>query len=222
MYHAGVQVKFDAHQGINHEKAVMLYSQHTSIIGSSNWTSPSTDSQREHNYFTMKALVFDWLEAQFKRKWNNTTGNIETKAFVPLPPGRAGLRLAGQRRDGSPTSGVSLKWNGGLWAQILRHLLRNHAEPAAPCREPAARPDPVRDRLSHLRACRRCSRARSTTGRSCRRRWRSCRAPGRSGASPRPARPVVVAARCPRPGRTPTLAMLASPAAPAIPRRHSR
>src|SRR5437867_5608527 len=56
---------------IDHEKAVMLLSQRLSIFGSSNWTSPSTDTQREHNYFTTKPWGFDWLDAQFNRKWNN-------------------------------------------------------------------------------------------------------------------------------------------------------
>jgi hypothetical protein len=118
MYHAGVQVKLDAHLGINHEKAVILYNQHTSIIGSSNWTSPSTSSQREHNYFTTRDLVFDWLTAQFERKWNNSTGNAETKDFVPLPPGTPTYATPANMATQMPTSGVSLKWNGGLWGQI--------------------------------------------------------------------------------------------------------
>jgi regulation of enolase protein 1 (concanavalin A-like superfamily)/phosphatidylserine/phosphatidylglycerophosphate/cardiolipin synthase-like enzyme len=118
MFHAGVQVKLDAHQGIDHEKAVILYGQATSIIGSSNWTSPSSDTQREHNYFTTKPFVFDWLKAQFERKWNNSTGNTETKAFVPLPPGTPAYRTPANGVTGRPTTGMVLKWNGGLWGQM--------------------------------------------------------------------------------------------------------
>ncbi len=65
MYNAGVQVRFDGHQGINHEKAVLLRGTGMSIFGSSNWTSPSSDTQREHNLFTTKQWIYDWLEAQF-------------------------------------------------------------------------------------------------------------------------------------------------------------
>ena len=43
------QVRFDGHQGINHEKAVLLQGTGLTIFGSSNWTSPSSDTQREHN-----------------------------------------------------------------------------------------------------------------------------------------------------------------------------
>jgi regulation of enolase protein 1 (concanavalin A-like superfamily)/phosphatidylserine/phosphatidylglycerophosphate/cardiolipin synthase-like enzyme len=118
MYHAGVKVKLDAHQGIDHEKAVILYGQATSIIGSSNWTSPSTNSQREHNYFTVKPLVFNWLKDQFNRKWNNSTGHSETKDFVPLPPGTPKIVSPANGAIDRPTTGLSLRWDGGLWGQI--------------------------------------------------------------------------------------------------------
>jgi len=120
MYHAGVKVKLDAHQGIDHEKAVILYGQATSIIGSSNWTSPSTSSQREHNYFTVKPFVFTWLKDQFNRKWNNSnpSGNAETKAFVPLPPSAPKIVSPANGATAVPTTGQSLTWNGGLWGQI--------------------------------------------------------------------------------------------------------
>ena len=118
MYHAGVQVKFDAHQGIDHEKAILLYGLGLSIFGSSNWTSPSTSSQREHNYFTDKQWIFDWLQAQFERKWNNSTGNAETKPFVPLPPGVPSYASPANQAAQQPVSGMVLKWNGGLWGQL--------------------------------------------------------------------------------------------------------
>ena len=57
MYNAGVQVRLEDHQGINHAKGILLYSQGMSIFGSSNWTSPSTDSQREHNMFTTQPWI---------------------------------------------------------------------------------------------------------------------------------------------------------------------
>jgi len=116
MYNAGVQVRLDDHQGINHEKAVLLRGLGLSIFGSSNWTSPSTDSQREHNMFTTQAWVFDWLESQFTRKWTNGHGTTETRAFVPLPPDQPVYDFPANDAAGIATSGISLSWNAGLWA----------------------------------------------------------------------------------------------------------
>ena len=118
MYHAGVQVRLDAHQGIDHAKLVLLYQQAMSIFGSSNWTSPSSDSQREHNYFTTKAFIFNWAKAQFNRKWSNSAGFTETKAFVPLPPTAPSYKSPSNAATAVPTSGASLTWNGGLWAHV--------------------------------------------------------------------------------------------------------
>jgi len=116
MYSAGVQVRLDAHQGINHEKAVLLRGSGMSIFGSSNWTSPSSDSQREHNLFTTKTWIFNWLEAQFQRKWTNATGFSETKPFVPLGPDQPEYNLPGNGATGVATTGVSLSFDAGLWA----------------------------------------------------------------------------------------------------------
>jgi phosphatidylserine/phosphatidylglycerophosphate/cardiolipin synthase-like enzyme/regulation of enolase protein 1 (concanavalin A-like superfamily) len=116
MYNAGVRVRFDGHLGINHEKLVLLRGTSMSIFGSSNWTSPSSDSQREHNMFTTKQWMYDWLEAQFERKWNNSTGHQETKPFVPLPPDIPAYHLPADGTTGMPTTGVTLSWDAGLWA----------------------------------------------------------------------------------------------------------
>ena len=118
MYHAGVQVRLDAHEGIDHAKLVMLYHQGMSIFGSSNWTSASTDAQREHNYFTTKPWIFTWAKTQFNRKWSNSAGFTETKAFVPLPPTKPSYVSPANAEAGVPATGASLKWNGGLWAHV--------------------------------------------------------------------------------------------------------
>jgi uncharacterized protein (DUF2141 family) len=116
MYHAGVQVRLDDHQGINHAKGVLLYSQGMSIFGSSNWTSPSSDSQREHNMFTTQSWIFTWLHNLFDRKWTNGHGTPETKAFVPLPPDAPVYQFPASGATGIATTGVSLSWYAGLWA----------------------------------------------------------------------------------------------------------
>ena len=118
MYQAGVQVRLDGHQGIDHAKGVNLYSQGLSIFGSSNWTSPSSDSQREHNYFTVQPWIFQWMTSTFNRKWTNGQGYTETKPFVPLPPDVPAYNAPANGATAQPTSGVTLSWNGGLWGQI--------------------------------------------------------------------------------------------------------
>ena len=116
MYAAGVQVRLDGHQGINHEKAVVLQGTGMTIFGSSNWTSPSSDTQREHNMFTTKPWIYDWVENQFNRKWSNQTGYTETKPFVPLPPDVPVYHQPANGATGLGTSGVSLVFHAGLWA----------------------------------------------------------------------------------------------------------
>ena len=118
MYHAGAQVRTDAHLGINHEKAIILYSTQTAIFGSSNWTSPSTDSQREHNMFTTQSWIFDWLQNQFDRKWTNGSGYPESQPFTPLPPDTPIYNAPSNNGTAVPLTGVSLSWNAGLWGQL--------------------------------------------------------------------------------------------------------
>ena len=118
MYQAGVKVRFDGHQGINHAKLVMLRGTSVSIFGSSNWTSPSSDSQREHNMFTSQPWIYDYLEALFERKWTNGHGEVETKPFVPLPPDHPAYNLPANNAVNVPTTGVSLSFYAGLWAHL--------------------------------------------------------------------------------------------------------
>ena len=129
MYHAGVTVRIDAHQGINHEKLVMLHGQGMTIFGSSNWTSPSTDSQREHNMFTTQAWIFAWAQNQFDRKWNNGSGLAESQPFTPLPPDAPVYHLPASGATGVPTGGVSLSWNAGPWGQLYDIYLGTSPDP---------------------------------------------------------------------------------------------
>ena len=88
MFAAGIPMRVRASEGENHDKLVLLYAQGLTIFGSSNWTSPSANSQQEHNYFTNKNWIFVWFQDQFDRKWNNSSpsGTAETEPFVPLGP----------------------------------------------------------------------------------------------------------------------------------------
>jgi phosphatidylserine/phosphatidylglycerophosphate/cardiolipin synthase-like enzyme len=117
MYAAGIPLRWRGHDGNNHEKLVLLYSQNMTIFGSSNWTTASANSQQEHNYFTTKNGIFQWFAAQFDRMWHNANPlrEIETAPFVPLPPDapRYGSPGDGTQLPGMP---ATLSWFGGPWA----------------------------------------------------------------------------------------------------------
>ena len=116
LYMAGIQIRHRAHQGFLHQKSTLLYSQGMTIFGSSNWTIESNKSQYEHNYFTTKAWFFTWFKNNFNRKWGNTTGNVETTAFVPLPPDAPIYVSPAHGTTGVSTStAVSLSWKPGPW-----------------------------------------------------------------------------------------------------------
>jgi len=117
---AGIPVKVPAHDGINHQKTVLLYGQGLTIFGSSNWTGASAASQAEHNYFTKKTWFFNWFVDQFERKWNNTnpSGVDESKPFVPLPPDKPVYHAVADGAVGVPTASQKLTWYGGPWAHI--------------------------------------------------------------------------------------------------------
>ena len=116
LYMAGVQIRHRAHMGLNHQKLTLLYGQRMSVLGSSNWTSPSGEYQEEHNYFTTKSGLFTWLQDHFERKWNNSTGIAETTAFTPLPPDAATTPTPAKGALDVSTSSVTLKWHAGYWA----------------------------------------------------------------------------------------------------------
>jgi phosphatidylserine/phosphatidylglycerophosphate/cardiolipin synthase-like enzyme len=139
MYMAGVEVKMRAHDGLNHEKVVILYNQLMTIFGSSNWTSASTSSQQEHNFFIKDQNFFNYFRSQFLRKWNNKTGHIETKAFVPLPPDKP---VYSSPADGTKksTTGVRLSWKPGPWAHSADVYFGTSSNPPLVARNVAVTP----------------------------------------------------------------------------------
>jgi phosphatidylserine/phosphatidylglycerophosphate/cardiolipin synthase-like enzyme len=115
MWKSGVQVRMRAHAGLNHQKSVILYGLNRVIFGSSNWSSPSDNSQQEHNYFSDRLWMVNWFADQFRRKWANSTGVAETKAFTPLPPDVPKNKTPVTGATGQPRT-IALKWYGGPWA----------------------------------------------------------------------------------------------------------
>jgi phosphatidylserine/phosphatidylglycerophosphate/cardiolipin synthase-like enzyme len=120
IYLAGIPMRVRAHAGLNHQKLVLLYGQATTVFGSSNFTSPSDNSQQENNYFTTKSGIFQWAQAQFERQWNNSNpvAAVETTPFVPLPPDKPVYNSVANGAVGVPTTGQTLVWYGGPWAHI--------------------------------------------------------------------------------------------------------
>ncbi len=139
LYMGGVQIKHRAHQGLNHQKSVILYDQDPiapgdqsmAIFGSSNWTSPSATGQVEHNIFTTKPYVITWFINQFERKWNNLGGLVENVAFVPLPPD-APKNPAPAHGSGGVETSVRFTWAGGPWAHLYDLYLDTNPNPTTP------------------------------------------------------------------------------------------
>jgi phosphatidylserine/phosphatidylglycerophosphate/cardiolipin synthase-like enzyme len=136
LYAGGVQIRQRAHQGLNHQKSVIVYDQNAAmpgdqsmvIFGSSNWTSPSASGQVEHNIFTTKPALTSWFINQFERKWNNSGGILENVDFAPLPPDAPA--------NPSPAVGavnigttVRLTWYGGPWAHLYDVYLGTSPDP---------------------------------------------------------------------------------------------
>ena len=98
MYMDGVDVKWkkstnpdNTDTGDMHQKSIVLHGRQLAIFGSSNWTSSSSDTQREHNYFAHrtaqnpKPWIFDWFVEQFNRKWNNLMDGGGTLSPADVP-----------------------------------------------------------------------------------------------------------------------------------------
>ena len=111
----GIQVRHRLHAGLNHEKLSIMIGQGISVIGSSNWTSASSDYQLEHNLFTNDPAFYAWSRNHFERKWNNLGPEPETTAFVPLPPHEPVLTAPMNGATAQPVT-VTLQWHAGPWA----------------------------------------------------------------------------------------------------------
>jgi hypothetical protein len=60
--------------------------------------------------------MFSWLQANFIRKWTNSTGNAETTAFTPQPPDAPVYVAPANVSGGQPVTGRTLSWKPGAWA----------------------------------------------------------------------------------------------------------
>jgi phosphatidylserine/phosphatidylglycerophosphate/cardiolipin synthase-like enzyme len=115
LHAAGAEVRMEAHAGSLHQKSTLMYGQGLTVFGSSNWTSSSASRQLEHNIFTTDPAYFAFFRNQFERKWNNATGNVETRPFVPLPPHTPSYVAPANAAVGQPLT-VTLRWWAGPWA----------------------------------------------------------------------------------------------------------
>ncbi len=116
LFMAGVPIKITNHGGQNHEKSLLFYGQGLTVWGSSNWTSPSSNSQQEHNFFSTSAVkpwFSQWFINHFERRWNSPQ---EYRAFVPQAPGAPVYKSPASAATGVSQS-VTLTWDGGPWGQ---------------------------------------------------------------------------------------------------------
>jgi phosphatidylserine/phosphatidylglycerophosphate/cardiolipin synthase-like enzyme len=116
-----IQIRHRSHEGLNHQKTVIFAGLGVAVFGSSNWSTASDDNQLEVNYFSKATWFVSWFQTLFDRKWNNLhvidgSPVLETKAFVPLTPGKAASMSPANLALGVPVTGTRLKWNGGNWA----------------------------------------------------------------------------------------------------------
>ena len=140
MYMAGIPVKWkDKSSGQDmHQKSILMYSRGLAVFGSSNWTASSSDTQREHNYFSKKPWFFQWFVDQFNRKWNNVKvdgARSHAAMFQDFVPGfpetpvyvSPNERALGRGHVRHPEVG------GRVVGAQVRHLLRHlqHSTPPA-------------------------------------------------------------------------------------------
>ena len=143
MWAGGVDVKqrylTGGKAGITHQKSVILYDQQIVIFGSSNWSSASATQQLEHNLFSAPCApgqatwcdgarpnntpqlpehwFFNFFVKQFNDKWDSVNPYNFTE-FLPFKPKPGGTPLNKAPANGAVnvgTSGVVLKWDGGVW-----------------------------------------------------------------------------------------------------------
>jgi hypothetical protein len=129
LWMAGVQVRQRAHAGLNHQKSVLLRGQQMAIFGSSNWTSPSDQSQEEHNMFTTRPWITQWFAAQFDRKWNNTGPAAETQRFQPLPPDEPLYASPANGATDVPATKPTIAFNAGPFAHLYDIYLGTTTSP---------------------------------------------------------------------------------------------
>jgi regulation of enolase protein 1 (concanavalin A-like superfamily) len=118
----GIEIRHRFHRGLMHEKLSIMVGSGVSVFGSSNWTTPSSDYQFEHNLFTTDPVFYAWSRAHFDRKWNNTGPSPETQSFIPLPPDKPWLGAPADNATAQPLS-VTLYWEPGPWAHRYDVLL---------------------------------------------------------------------------------------------------
>lgn len=117
---SGIEVRWRAHNGQNHEKTALFHGQQVMVTGSSNWVASSDrGGNMEHNYFTDPTQTdwFDWYLQRFERRWSNLqfvdgVQMKESTPFAPLAPGKASYVSPANGFVGTPTA---LVFNGGYY-----------------------------------------------------------------------------------------------------------
>ncbi len=124
MFAAGIPIKWkvDSTDQDMHQKSVVLHGRNMAVFGSSNWTGSSSDTQREHNYFTRKSWFVDVVRRAVSSQMEQPADRRHAHHPDDVPRLRAWLardarqRHTGERRARRAGTSVSLRWEGGWWA----------------------------------------------------------------------------------------------------------
>ncbi len=123
------------------------------IFGSSNWTTPSANSQHEHNYFTTKIkylqLVRELLRSALEQQQSVESGG--DGAVCAVASRQTDLPDAGQRDGWAQCHGREARVGWRCLCAQLRHLRRHQPDAAAVCSEQeprAGRSDQVAEAIS--------------------------------------------------------------------------
>ena len=122
---AGIPVKQRKHDGLTHQKSVVLRGLREVIFGSSNWSPTAANVEQDHNLFTSTTCqsgrwcdvggwVFQWFAKQFDSKWAATA---EFEPFVALPPD-APVYVGPANGATGVSTAPALRWQGGSWAHL--------------------------------------------------------------------------------------------------------
>ena len=138
-----------------------------SIFGSSNWTSPSDNSQEEHNCFCTDADDVPVVHRHVRAEVEQQRRRHRERRLRPAAARQAGDARSRRTTRRARATSITLKWYGGLWAHKYDVVLRHHDDAAARRRRPRAGTERVRhaDAVVHA-SPRRWRRGPPTTGAS--------------------------------------------------------
>ena len=122
MYMAGVRIRMRAHAGQNHQKTVQLAGQHTTIFGTSNWSTASDRQPARSELLHDEGLVLS-NSSPTSSTGSGTTGRRTDRPRCKRPtscrcrPTRRSTQAPANLASGVSPGSVTLSWYAGDWAR---------------------------------------------------------------------------------------------------------